>query len=134
MSGTNEVSPATAAGQGHSPPYIKGGVSRLSREDDFKIESPFNPPVEVVPGQTRILLSESASRHLDSIGAECFVIVSKAKTPDVIGRWVIHLVPCSMQTAREAEAVLLGKAKATFPKPSKPVPSAALTPHEIRKA
>lgn len=83
----------------------------------------FTPPIEVIPGQTRILLSEAASRHLEAVGSDCFMIVSKAKTPDVIGRWVIHLVPCSMKTARNAEAVLMGRAKATYPKPPKPTPS-----------
>jgi hypothetical protein len=66
----------------------------------------------VIPGQTRILLSDAASRHLDATGESCFAIVSKARTPDVVGRWVIHLVPCSMKTAGDAQAVLMGKARA----------------------
>jgi hypothetical protein len=73
----------------------------------------FKSPVEVIAGQTRILLSEGASRHLSAQGAECFAIVAKASHPDTPARWVIHLAPCSIKTARDAEAVLFGKARAT---------------------
>ena len=98
------------------------------------VNSPFNPPVEVVPGQTRILLSESASRHLDAAGAKAFAIVHRDMSDGNTGRWAITLCPVEWQTARDASAVLMGRAKAFFPKPSKPITSAALTPHEIRKA
>ncbi len=70
-------------------------------------ESDFTAPIEVIPGQTRILLSEAASRHLAATGAECFRIVSTAKHPEQPGRWVIHLAPCPLATARQAEGVLL---------------------------
>ena len=84
-------------------------------------DSPFKAPIEVIPGQSRILLSDAASRHLTESGEECFAIVSKARHPEKPGRWVIHLAPAPLATARQAEGVLLGthravKLKAT-PKP-----------------
>jgi hypothetical protein len=72
----------------------------------------FEAPIEVIPGQTRILLSEAASRHLSDIGADCFRIVSKARHPEQPGRWVIHLAPCPLAIARQAEGVLFGTHRA----------------------
>lgn len=94
------------AGKHHSG---NSGKSLDYRSPELPRDSPsFAPAIEVVPGQTRILLSEAASRHLSDQGAECFQIVTKAMHPDKAGRWVIHLVPCSLKTARAAEGVLLG--------------------------
>ena len=75
-------------------------------------ESDFTPAIEVIPGQTRIMLSEAASRHLSDTGAECFVIVSKARHPEQPGRWVIHLAPCPLKVVQQAEGVLLGTHRA----------------------
>lgn len=81
----------------------------------------------------RILLSEAATRHLEAAG-QCFHIIAKDMSDQHTGRMVLHLVPCSMRVARDAEAVLMGKARAVFPKVSKPSPTAPLTPAEIRMA
>lgn len=81
----------------------------------------FKAPIQVILGQTRILLSEAASRHLDATGEDYFMIASKAKSPDVVGRWVIHLAPCPLKVARQAEGVLLGTHRAVkLPTSSKP--------------
>ncbi len=68
----------------------------------------FTPPLQVIQGQTRILLSESASRHLTQAGEGAFVIASKAVHPDMPGRWVIHLVPVDFKTACAAAGVIAG--------------------------
>ena len=83
-------------------------------------ERDFKAPIEVIPGQTRILLSEAASRHLTDQGAECFTIVAKTRHPEQVGRWVIHLAPCSLTVARAAESVALGKARAVSNKQPSP--------------
>ena len=85
--------------------------------------SEFSPPIEVIPGQTRILLSESASRHLTATGEECFRIVTKATHPEQPGRWVIHLAPCQLATAKQAEGVLLGTHRTVRIKQPSPVPT-----------
>jgi hypothetical protein len=96
MNGTNDKCPAPETGQGHSPPYIKGGVSRsVSTELDHQ----------------RILLSEAASRHLLEVG-ECWMIAGKSSHPEIPGRVVIHLLPLDMKTATAACNVALGTHRA----------------------
>ena len=80
----------------------------------------FTPPIEVIAGQTRILLSDAASRHLEATGEACFVIVSKTRHPEKPGRWVIHLAPAPLATVRDAEAVLFGEARAVRIRTPKP--------------
>ena len=73
--------------------------------------SPFKAPFEVIPGQTRILLSEAASKHLLERG-EAFAIVSRAWHPDQPGRMVIHLAPVPLKVAQAAASVLVGTSRA----------------------
>jgi len=68
----------------------------------------FKAPIEVIPGQSRILLSEAASRHLDTTGEQCFRIVCKAHLPDRSDRWLVILAPVPLSIARQAESILFG--------------------------
>ncbi|MES2659278.1 MAG: hypothetical protein V4689_11725 [Verrucomicrobiota bacterium] len=80
------------------------------------------------------MLSEATSKHLDAAGPKAFAIVHKDMSDGNTGRWIITLCPVEWQAARDASAVLMGKAKAAFPKTPKPIPSAPLTREEIRGA
>lgn len=71
----------------------------------------FKAPHEAIPGQTRILLSEAASRHLLSQG-DAFALVSRSWHPDIPGRMVIHLAPVPLKVAQDAASVLCGTSRA----------------------
>lgn len=58
---------------------------------------------------TRILLSEAASRHLDAIGEDCFVVTSFDRSDERSGRWVLHLIPCTLGQANSAVRVATGQ-------------------------
>jgi hypothetical protein len=60
----------------------------------------------------RILLSEAASKHLEGTGETCFRIIAADMSNEHPGRFVIHLAPCSLGVARQAEGVLLGTHRA----------------------
>ncbi len=60
----------------------------------------------------RILLSESASRHLLEAG-ECFVIAGKSSHPEHPGRLVLHLLSIPKKQADAACLVAMGQARAT---------------------
>lgn len=68
---------------------------------------------------SRILLSETASRHLDGMGCRHFAIVGKDTSGDHPGRWVIHLRDASHLAAQDASDVLTGR-KLAVDKPSPP--------------
>jgi len=81
-----------------------------------------------MPGIVRILLSETASRHLLEAG-EAFAIVSKASYPEAPGRVAIFCQAVPLASAQAACDVLTGKARAVriptpkppkAPKPGKP--------------
>ena len=93
MSGTNDKCPAPETGQGHSPPYIKGGVSRsVSTELEHRT----------------ILLSEAASKHLLEAGS-FFAVIQRGSHPTHDGnRMVIHCLPCDYATAAAAVEVAQG--------------------------
>ncbi len=58
---------------------------------------------------TRIILGETASRHLDGMGCRHFAIVGKELSGDHKGRWVIHLRDASHLEAQDACDVLTGR-------------------------
>jgi hypothetical protein len=60
------------------------------------------------PAPVRILLSEAASRHLSDTGHPCFAVVSFDRSDQHSGRWVIHLLPCSIAQANDAVHVAQG--------------------------
>ena len=64
------------------------------------------------PPTTRILLSEGASRHLDAAGHQAFAVIARDMSDDRTGRWVLHLIPCSLAQAQAACDVATGKSKA----------------------
>jgi len=81
------------------------------------------PPPPPAPEPIRILLSEAASRRLDATGERAFTIVHRVmrtEEPGTAGRWAITLAPVEWQTARDASAVLMGKARAVKIKTPKP--------------
>ena len=59
----------------------------------------------------RVLLSESASKHLLEAG-DCWMIAGKSSHPEIPGRVVIHLLPLDMKTATAACNVALGTHRA----------------------
>ena len=63
----------------------------------------------------RILLSETASRHLTETGEHAFIVVSRARRgaeePETAGRWALWLVPCSIAEADSAVRVARGISK-----------------------
>ena len=65
-------------------------------------------PVPSVSAPIRILLSEAVTRHLEAIGEECFMIVSKDKSDQHSGRTVLHLVPTTYKLANAAIRVATG--------------------------
>jgi hypothetical protein len=102
MSGTNETFPARESGQGHNPPYIKGGVSRSRGA-----EIPGRQDPTACPGVTRILLSERASLALTESEEKVFALVARDVWPGDRNRWVILLKPCPLALARAAEGLPL---------------------------
>lgn len=56
----------------------------------------------------RVLLGEAASHHLDATSEDAFVVIAKDKSDDRSGRWVIHLLPCSIAQADAAVRVARG--------------------------
>jgi hypothetical protein len=60
-----------------------------------------------------ILLSESASRHLDTIGQDCFAVIGRGSWPDQPSRWRLWLVPCPVKIANDAVGVAKGTHRAT---------------------
>ncbi len=56
----------------------------------------------------KILLSESASRHLEAAGADAFLVVGRESWPNDPRRWVIHLLSCSISQADSAARVARG--------------------------
>jgi hypothetical protein len=59
----------------------------------------------------RILLSESASKHLLEAG-ECWMIAGRSSHPEIAGRVVLHLVSIPKAQADSACEVALGIRKA----------------------
>ena len=60
----------------------------------------------------KILLSESASKHLLEAGS-FFAVIGRGSYPEHDGtRLVIHVLPCDYQTAAAAVEVALGQRKA----------------------
>lgn len=68
----------------------------------------------------KILLSEQASRHLDATGERAFIVASRAmrgtEEPETMGRWALHLVPCSIPQADAACRVARGLSKESKPR------------------
>ena len=104
-----------------SPKYIIGpDREKESRKSSISLDTGLTGPPQKLdpsPGEqrspiVRILLSESASRHLDASGERAFTIIAKDMSDGTAGRWVIHLAPIDWRTAQDASAVLLGKARA----------------------
>jgi hypothetical protein len=66
------------------------------------------------------LLGPTASQALTDAEGECFLVVSKSmrgtEEPLTMGRWVLHLIPCSLALAQAASDVAQGKLKATKPR------------------
>lgn len=77
---------------------------------DLVSTCPLDPKDE--PQVRRILLSESASRHLDATSEEVFVVVSRVmrgtEEPATMGRWALRLVPCTTSQAADALRVAQG--------------------------
>ena len=71
------------------------------------------------PRAIRILLSETASRHLAEHGAACFAVVGRATYPADPKRWIVYLLPCSIEAANAATSVALGTRKASKIRPPK---------------
>ena len=72
----------------------------------------------MTPEPIRILLSPSASAHLNATGEACFIVAGKQSHPDDPARWILHLIPCDIATADSAVKVAKGEAKARqFKKP-----------------
>jgi hypothetical protein len=70
--------------------------------------NPLDPLATPAPAPVRILLSEAASRHLSDTGHPCFAVVSFDRSDEHSGRWVIHLLPCSIAEANSAVRVARG--------------------------
>ena len=92
MSGTNDKCPAVQAGQGHSPPYIEGGVSRMSQvgipprsktssrpwsrdEDRRELDTLMSSP-KTISGQSQ--------NYFGTMGGE---VVPKSRIPIDTGLW-----------------------------------------------
>ena len=90
MSGTNEQCPNRDSGQGQSPPYIKGGVSRLSQGDNSKANSPviITDTREQTPLVFEHLASERGtlqSGDYSILGLEHDFAVERKSIPDLCG-------------------------------------------------
>jgi hypothetical protein len=70
----------------------------------------------------RILLSEAASAHLTATGEACFIVIGKASHPDDSSRWVIHLQPCDIGTANDANRIINRTHKAVAIRQKAPTP------------
>jgi hypothetical protein len=60
----------------------------------------------------RILLSEAASRHLSTTGENAFVLVGHATYPDDPKRWILYLLPTTVEAANAGTAVARGTHRA----------------------
>ena len=88
------------------------------------------------PGVTKILLGQSATDALQSIGPHYLVISTHADAtaPDAAqGRMVLHCMPCSKEQLDLAFGVIRGTHTAKRIR-LKPTPSPALTPKQLRTA
>jgi len=65
-------------------------------------------PLQPQAAPIRLLLSERASQALAEAGERCFRIIAADMSNEHPGRFVIHLAPCPLDVARQAEGVLLG--------------------------
>ena len=76
---------------------------------------------------SKILLSESASKHLLEAGS-FFAVIGRGSYPEHDGtRLVIHVLPCDYQTAAAAVEVATGQRKAGKRIVTTPVPPEAVT-------
>jgi hypothetical protein len=74
------------------------------------------------PGVTKIALSSAANEALAALGAHHLIIATKADcaAPDwAQGRLMLLCLPLDKRTARAAESVALGKARAVPVKPTR---------------
>ncbi len=69
-------------------------------------------PHQPQAGTVRLLLSERASQALTDAGHECFIVAHRVmrgtEEPETMGRWALHLIPCSLKDAQAACNVALG--------------------------
>ena len=56
----------------------------------------------------RIVLPKEVSKQLPN--AEALVVVGKASHPDDPNRYVLHVVPCTVENANKAARIALGDA------------------------
>jgi hypothetical protein len=69
-------------------------------------------PLQPRAAATRLLLSAAVSKHLTDAGHECFLVVHRVmrgvEEPETMGRWALHLIPCSLKDAQAACNVAFG--------------------------
>ena len=80
------------------------------------MNDPVLPPqtLPVHPRLVRLLLSEAASKALDSAaeGSPCFMCAMPARSPEHAGRWILYCLPLDHPTAEDAQRVALGTHRA----------------------
>jgi len=69
------------------------------------------------PGVIKIPLGPVESAILRATGERCFVIVGRETYPGDPSRMAIYCLPVTLEVARDAESVALGKARAVRIKP-----------------
>jgi len=109
--------------RGHEGAFLGHDTPRGTGAFPYIGNAPSDAPTAQGQGHTRILLSEAASRHLDATGERCFIVASRAmrgtEEPQTMGRWALHLVPCSIADANAAVRVATGQSTERKPRTPK---------------
>jgi hypothetical protein len=61
----------------------------------------------------KIILGKTASEALTRSGENAFLVIGRASHPDEPGRWVLHIVPATVDQLNNAHRVIVGTHRAT---------------------
>jgi hypothetical protein len=114
-------SPKTISGQSQNHSGTKGGevvpLSRISIDTGLRDCS--QPSVSK---PSRIVLGQTASQALTESGESCFIVAGKQSHPDDPTRWILHLIPCDIATANDANRIINRTHKAVAIRQKAPTP------------
>ena len=68
----------------------------------------------------KVLLDPEQSEILSDLGEACFAVIGRASHPGNPKRWVLHVLPTSIETANQAVKVAKGELRTVKPRTPKP--------------
>jgi hypothetical protein len=72
--------------------------------------NPAPSPPPAIP--TRIVLGQTASAALTASGERAFLVVTRGSYPEADGRWVLHILPATIDQVNGATRIIKGTHKA----------------------